>query len=232
PRARDDLEVVARPDHVRGDLRLRPNDERVVRRDGLGEPLGRELGTHVDLEVLAEEIETRVRQLLRDQDPHGRSPRQAPNASWKTPSAAATAAPRLTGCPSRSSVISSAARPRTMSSSLKYPKWPIRKTVPLSGPCPGAITHPKSDRIRSLIVSASAASGARMAVTVQLSSSPSPNRSSPSACAPSLTARESVRWRSSATSTPSWKYSSSAACRPCITLIAGVHGFSGSDLSA
>jgi hypothetical protein len=80
-----------------------------------------------------------------------------------------------------------------MSSSLKYPKCPIRNTVPLRGPCPGAITQPKSDRIRSLIVSASAASGARIAVTVQLSSSPSPNRSSPSAWAPSFTARESVR---------------------------------------
>ena len=75
-------------------------------------------------------------------------------------------------------------------------------------------------------------SGARIAVTVQLSSSPSPNRSSPIARMPSFTARESLRCRASATSTPSGKYSSSAACSPCITLIAGVHGFSGSLRSA
>ena len=36
-----------------------------------------------------------------------------------TVSAAATAAPRFTGCPSLSSVISSAASPRMMSSSMK-----------------------------------------------------------------------------------------------------------------
>ena len=70
-------------------------------------------------------------------------------------------------------------------------------------------------------------SGARIAVTVQLSSRPSPNRSRPIARTPSFTARLSLRCRASAASTPSWKYSSSAACSPCITLIAGVHGFSG-----
>ena len=86
--------------------------------------------------------------------------------------------------------------------------------------------------MRLAIVSASIPSGARIAVTVQLSAKPSPNRSSPSACAPSFTARESDRCRAIAASTPSWKYSSSAACKPCITLIAGVHGFSGSGSAA
>ena len=81
-------------------------------------------------------------------------------------SAAATDAPRFTGCPSNSSVISSAASPRMMSSSPKYPKCPMRKTFPFKGPCPGASTHPYSDRIVSQIVSASADSGARIAVTV------------------------------------------------------------------
>ena len=106
-----------------GDLRLRTDDERVVRRDRLGETLGGELGTHVDLEVLAEQIEARVRQRLGDEDLHGDD---APLACvrrrsrpGRRPRPPPTAAPRLTGWPSRSSVISSAARPRTMSSSLK-----------------------------------------------------------------------------------------------------------------
>ena len=48
------------------------------------------------------------------------------------------------------------------------------------------------DRVMDEMVSASAASGARMAVTVQLSSSPSPNRSRPNAFAPSFTAVLSI----------------------------------------
>ena len=44
-------------------------------------------------------------------------------------------------------------------------------------------------------VGVDAASGARIAVTVQLSSSPSPNRSRPIAWTPSFTARLSIRWR-------------------------------------
>ena len=74
----------------------------------------REILAHVDLEPFAEQIQTRLGELLGDEHPH---PEAA--ASWKTPSADATAAPRFTGWPSRSRVISRAASPRTMSSSLK-----------------------------------------------------------------------------------------------------------------
>ena len=69
---------------------------------------------HVDTEPFAEEFEARLGELLGDEDPH---PETA--ASWKTPSADATAAPRFTGWPRRSRVISRAASPRMMSSSLK-----------------------------------------------------------------------------------------------------------------
>jgi hypothetical protein len=90
PRARDHLQVLARLDHVRRDLGLRAHDERVVRRDDADEVAGRELGADVDLEVTPEQVEPRLRQRFGDEDAHQ-------PACANTSSAAATAAPRLTG---------------------------------------------------------------------------------------------------------------------------------------
>ncbi len=111
--ARDHLQVGRGLEDLGGHLGRAPDDERVVRGDLPARSPLREILAHVDLERSSEQIQARFGEFLGDQDPHARP------ASGKTPSAAATAAPRFTGCPSRSSVISSAARPRMMSSSLK-----------------------------------------------------------------------------------------------------------------
>ena len=86
-----------------------PDHERVERPDRACEIAVRGILAHVDLEPFAEEFEARLGELLGDETA----------ASWKTPSADATAAPRFTGWPRRSRVISRAASPRMMSSSLK-----------------------------------------------------------------------------------------------------------------
>ena len=221
--ARDDLEVGRGGQHVGGHLGGAADDQRVVGRDLGGEVARGEFGSDVDLEVLRQQLEALLGQGLGDEHPH-----RVSAAPWNTCSAARTAAPSFTGNPSRSSVISSAASPRMMSSSLKYPKCPIRKTFPLSGPCPGARTQPKSradpvaDRVG--VDPLGRADRGHRPVARR-----APRRTGPSPIARDavLDGPASISWRASAASTPSWKYSSSAACRPCITLIAGVHGFSG-----
>ena len=112
PGARDDLEVRGGSQHRLRHPGRASDDQRVVGRDLRLQRSRREIRPDVDLEVLPEELETLVAELLRDEHPHGQ------RASWNTCSAAATAAPRFTGWSRRSSVISSAARPRMMSSSL------------------------------------------------------------------------------------------------------------------
>ena len=111
---RHHLQVGRGVEDLSGHAGRAPDHERVVPGDRAGEVAAREIFAHVDLEPFAEQIQTRLGELLGDEHPH---PEAA--ASWKTPSADATAAPRFTGYPSRSRVISSAASPRTMSSSLK-----------------------------------------------------------------------------------------------------------------
>ena len=105
--ARDDLESVRSGDDLGGDARRRPDDEGLVVADGAGEVARGEVGTEVDVEVGAEQVEAVLGEFLGDEDPH----RQLRNAV----SAAATAAPGFTGTPMSASVISSAARPRRMS---------------------------------------------------------------------------------------------------------------------
>ena len=112
-----------------------PDHERVVGADLSGKVAAREVLAHVDLEPFAEQLETSLGELLGDEDPH-LARRLLEDALRR-----GHGRPRFTGWPRRSRVISRAARPRMMSSSLKYPKCPIRKTFPFSGPCPGAITH-------------------------------------------------------------------------------------------
>ena len=77
--------------HVGGHLRRAPDHEGVVRRDLGRQVPRRQTGPDVDLEVAREQLETLRGQRLGHQYLH------APSAPWKTCSAAATAAPSLTG---------------------------------------------------------------------------------------------------------------------------------------
>ena len=98
--------LVGRLEHCGRYLRGAADDERVVGRDLGREVPGGELGAHVHLEVLPQQIEARVGELLGDQDPHGQ------RASRKTDSAAADAAPRFTGMPEHAPASSPARRDR------------------------------------------------------------------------------------------------------------------------
>ena len=68
--ARDDLEVGRRREDRRGHLRGAPDHEGVVGRNLRGKIALREVGAHVYLEVLAQQLEALFRQGLGHQDPH------------------------------------------------------------------------------------------------------------------------------------------------------------------
>ena len=70
PGPRHHLQVVRGVDDRRVHPGLRPHDQRVVGRDGPGQPLLRQLRPNVDLEVLAQEVESSFGQRLGDQDAH------------------------------------------------------------------------------------------------------------------------------------------------------------------
>jgi hypothetical protein len=89
--ARHHLQRGGRGQHLGGHLRGASDDEGVIRADLGGERSRRELGPHVDLKVLGQQIEPLGGQGLGHQHAHGQW------VSWKTCSAAATAAPSLTG---------------------------------------------------------------------------------------------------------------------------------------
>ena len=91
PRARHHLQLWRGGEHLVGDLRGAADDERVVGRDLGREVAPGEVGAHVHLEVLAEQLQPLLGELLGDEDPH------EARDSMKTVSAAATAAPRFTG---------------------------------------------------------------------------------------------------------------------------------------
>ena len=103
----DDLERRGAIQDLFGDLRLGPDDEGVVGTDRVGQPLLGKLRPDVDLALLPQEPQAALGERLGHQDLHGEEA--------NTPSAAATAAPRFTGYPIDSSVISRAARHRMMS---------------------------------------------------------------------------------------------------------------------
>ena len=67
---RHHLQVVRGVDDRRVHPGLRPHDQRVVGRDGPGQPLLRQLRPNLDLEVLAQEVESSFGQRLGDQDAH------------------------------------------------------------------------------------------------------------------------------------------------------------------
>ena len=98
-RTGDDPQVATRREHVRSHARLGTDHERVVRRDLLGERAGCEVLPDVDLEVLAQQVETSFGEGLRHEDPHGvsfrrRRPRRRPRqhrASPDSPSPRASA---------------------------------------------------------------------------------------------------------------------------------------------
>ena len=64
------LEPLPRCQHLGRHLRLGADDERVVLSDPLGETVGGELGTQVDLEFLAKEFDAAFGELLGDEDAH------------------------------------------------------------------------------------------------------------------------------------------------------------------
>src|SRR5205085_2231438 len=76
-------------------------------------------------------------------------------------SAAVTAAPRSMSAPSSTSTISTAASAVVMSNTSNQPMWPIRKTLPLSGPWPSAIVIPNRSRSAETTALDSTPSGER-----------------------------------------------------------------------
>ena len=192
--------VVAAAEHVGGHLGGASDDEGVVGTDLGRRASRRELGPHVDLEVLRQQIKPLFGQGLGDQHPHGQS-RLLEHLLRRGDRRA-----ELDRIPEPLQRHLQRREPADDVELADVPEVPDPEDRrPSAGPCPGASTQPKSARIRSQIASALMPSGARIAVTVQLSSRPSPNRSRPIARTPSLTARLSISCRARAASTPSWK---------------------------
>ena len=91
--ARHDPQVRGRVEHFGGHLRRAADDQRVVRRD-LGDQVALgEIGPHVDLEVLAEQLEALRRELLGDEDPHVSRPPGTPARRRRRPSPASRGTP-------------------------------------------------------------------------------------------------------------------------------------------
>src|SRR5581483_3210631 len=217
--AADHLQVRRRGDHLRGDLRRRPDDQRVVAADDLVE---RRVEVDVDVELRAQQLDARVGDPLANENLHGQAATGLSNAS----NARGTAAPRSMSAPSSVSDSSIAARALAMSKTSNQPMWPIRKTLPLRWAWPGASVTPWRSRRWSRSVSASIPSGARIAVTTAELSSSGENSSSPIAFTPARAARPSRTWRSNACSSPSARISPSATSRLRISETAGVNAAS------
>ena len=121
----------------------------------------------VDLVVGAEEGDTFAGEWLDDEDLHAPTsmPVAAPIASSPARCAAATPVPGTTGRPVASRLSSMTPIAARISSSVTVPRWPIRKTSPLSFACPPATT---SLRALSAVLNAfqSRPSGSHAQVTV------------------------------------------------------------------
>src|SRR5581483_4247453 len=144
--AADHLQVRRRGDHLRGDLRRRPDDQRVVAADDLVE---RRVEVDVDVELRAQQLDARVGDPLANENLHGQAATGLSNAS----NARGTAAPRSMSAPSSVSDSSIAARALAMSKTSNQPMWPIRKTLPLRWAWPGASVTPWRSRRWSRSVS-------------------------------------------------------------------------------
>ena len=124
-RAPDHLQALGALDHVRGQLRRRADDDRVVAADDL---LERRVGVLVHVEASAQELDARRGDGL----PHQDLQTVAPSAN--TSSARVAACPRSIGAPSSPSTSSTAESAVAMSNSSYQPMWPIRKIAPFSSP--------------------------------------------------------------------------------------------------